>query len=159
MNFSSLAESLAASKNPLYILHDQLRASGHSILDLVKGNVNEHGIIYPHETLQKILREASENARVYKPDPLGQLSARKAISDYYEGRIPAEQFIVTPGTSVSYWYCFKLLAGPEDEILTPRPSYPLFDYIAQLCGVTLTNYELDESRNWAIDLEHLERQI
>ena len=40
-----------------------------------------------------------------------------------------------------------------------RPSYPLFDYIARLCGVTLTNYELDESRDWAIDLEHLERQI
>ena len=39
------------------------------------------------------------------------------------------------------------------------PSYPLFDYIARLCGVTLTNYELDESRDWAIDLEHLERQI
>jgi alanine-synthesizing transaminase len=159
MHFSSLAETLAASKNPLYILHDQLRAAGHPILDLVKGNVNEHGIVYPQDALQKIFGEASESARVYKPDPLGQLSAREAISAYYDGRIPPEQFIVTPGTSVSYWYCFKLLAGPEDEILTPRPSYPLFDYIAQLCGVTLTTYELDESHNWAIDLEHLERQV
>lgn len=47
MHFSSLAESLAAPKNPLYILHDELRAAGHEILDLVKGNVNEHGIVYP----------------------------------------------------------------------------------------------------------------
>src|SRR5215510_5800257 len=152
MHFSSLAESLAASKNPLYILRDQLHEAGHLILDLVKGNVNEHGILYPQETLQKILGEASEMARVYKPDSLGQLSARQAISAYYDGKIPASQFIVTPGTSVSYWYCFKLLAGPEDEILTPRPSYPLFDYIAQLCGVRLTNYRLLEEQNWAIDL-------
>lgn len=159
MHFSTLAESLAAAKNPLYILHDELRSAGHPILDLVKGNVNEHGMVYPQEALREIMREASERARVYKPDSLGQLAAREAISAYYEGTIPADQIVVTPGTSVSYWYCFKLLAQPGDEILTPQPSYPLFDYIARLCGVTLTTYKLDESRDWAIDLEHLERQI
>lgn len=159
MHFSSLAESLTAPKNPLYILHDELRAAGHEILDLVKGNVNEHGIVYPQDELREILREASELARVYKPNSLGQRSAREAISAYYDGRIPATQLVVTPGTSVSYWYCFKLLAEAGDEILTPRPSYPLFDYIARMCGVTLTTYDLDESRNWAIDLEHLDRQI
>jgi aspartate/methionine/tyrosine aminotransferase len=159
MRFSSLAESLVASKNPLYVLHDELRAAGHPILDMVKGNVNEHGIVFPQEPLRKILAEASEFARVYKPDSFGQLVAREAISRYYGSRIPASHFVVTPGTSVSYWYCFKLLAEPGDEILTPQPSYPLFDYIARLCGVTLTNYELDESEDWAIDLQYLERQI
>jgi aspartate/methionine/tyrosine aminotransferase len=131
MHFSSLAESLAASKNPLYILHDEIRAAGHTVLDLVKGNVNEHGIVYPQQELQKILRDASEQAKVYKPDSLGQLPAREAISAYYGGKIPADQLIITPGTSVSYWYCFKLLAEAGDEILTPQPSYPLFDYIAR----------------------------
>ena len=135
MHFSSLAESLAAAKNPLYILHDKLRADGHEILDLVKGNVNEHGIVYPQEVLRDILRNATEQARVYKPDSLGQMKAREAIASYYDGKIPAEQIVVTPGTSVSYWYCFKLLAEPGDEILTPQPSYPLFEYIARLCGV------------------------
>jgi aspartate/methionine/tyrosine aminotransferase len=66
---------------------------------------------------------------------------------------------MTPGTSVSYWYCFKLLAEAGDEILTPQPSYPLFDYIAKLCGVELRNYRLREDRGWAIDLNHLEDQI
>ena len=40
-----------------------------------------------------------------------------------------------------------------------QPSYPLFDYIARLCGVYMRHYRLDESRGWAIDLEHLEHQI
>jgi len=159
MHFSTLAESLAAAKNPLYILHEQLRAEGHAILDLVKGNVNEHGIVYPQETLRRILQHASEQARVYKPDSLGQIHAREAISAYYDGTISAEQIVITPGTSVSYWYCFKLLAEPGDEILTPQPSYPLFDYIARLCGVKLTTYRLDESQGWIIDMEQLERQI
>jgi len=159
MRFSSLADSLTAPKNPLYVLHDELRAAGQPILDLVKGNVNEHGIVYPHDVLEEILRDATEHARVYKPDSLGQIEARDAISGYYQNNIPATQIVITPGTSISYWYCFKLLAEPEDEILTPQPSYPLFDYIARLCGVTLTTYALDESEGWAIDLEHLERQI
>jgi alanine-synthesizing transaminase len=159
MRFSSLADSLTAPKNPLYLLHDQLRASGQPILDLVKGNVNEHGIVYPQDVLSQILQEAGARARVYRPDSLGQIEARDAISAYYQDRIPSSQIVITPGTSISYWYCFKLLAEPGDEILTPQPSYPLFDYIARLCGVTLTTYALDESEGWAIDLEHLERQI
>jgi hypothetical protein len=159
MRFSSLSESLAAPKNPLYMAHDELRAANQSILDLVKGNVNEHGIVYPEPILREILQNASEPARIYKPDSLGQPLAREAISRYYGGNIAARQLVLTPGTSVSYWYCFKLLAEPGDEILTPQPSYPLFDYIAQLCGVKLTPYELDESRNWAIDLDYLEQQI
>jgi alanine-synthesizing transaminase len=159
MHFSSLADSLASTKNPLYLLHDQLLAARQPVLDLVKGNVNEHGIVYPQETLREILAAATEAARVYRPDSFGQPLARQAISNYYGGRLAPTQFLITPGTSISYWYCFKLLAEPGDEILTPQPSYPLFDYIAQLCGVKLTTYRLDESRGWAIDLDHLEDQI
>ena len=159
MRFSSLADTFVASKNPLYLIHEELRAGGQPVLDLVKGNVNEHGIVFPQEELKSILAEATEMARVYRPDSFGQLVARQAISKYYSERIPASQFLITPGTSISYWYCFKLLAEPGDEILTPQPSYPLFDYIAQLCGVTLKPYRLDESRAWAIDYQHLEAQI
>jgi len=159
MRFSSLADSLTAPKNPLYLLHDELGAAGQPILDLVKGNVNEHGILYPPEILGQVVEDATARARIYKPDSLGQIEARDAISAYYQNRIPSTQIVITPGTSISYWYCFKLLAEPGDEILTPQPSYPLFDYIARLCGVTLTTYALDESEGWAIDLEELERRI
>src|SRR6187431_2395862 len=99
MRFSSLSESLTASKNPLYVLHDELRADGQVILDLVKGNVNEHGMVYPQDALREILAEASDRARVYKPDSFGQIVAREAISASYDGRIPASQLVVTPGTS------------------------------------------------------------
>jgi aspartate/methionine/tyrosine aminotransferase len=126
---------------------------------LVRGNVNEHGIVFPPDILADALHEAAEPAQVYRPDSFGQQPARDAIAAYYDHRIPPSQILVTPGTSVSYWFCFKLLAEPGDEILTPQPSYPLFDYIAQLCGVRLTYYRLSEAQDWAIDLEHLEHQI
>jgi len=159
MHFSLVAESLAASKNPLYLLRDELNHEGSTVIDLVRGNVNEHGIVFPQDLFNRILDDAAESARVYRPDSFGQLPAREAVASYYEGLIPSNQIVITPGTSVSYWYCFKLLAEPGDEILTPQPSYPLFDYIAKLCGIQLRSYRLREDRGWAIDLGHLEDQI
>lgn len=160
MIFSELAENLGGSKNPLYLLHDRLKSEGAKIVDLVRGNVNEHGIVYPPDALDHILKDAAAQTRIYRPDSLGQRPAREAIAQYYKPlNIPADQILITPGTSVSYWYCFKLLAEPGDEILCPQPSYPLFDYIARLCGVQMRHYRLAEARNWAIDLEALEQQI
>jgi aspartate/methionine/tyrosine aminotransferase len=160
MHFSRLADQLVGSKNPLYVIHDELQAEGAAIVDLVRGNVNAHGIVYPTDILAGIFAQALEQACVYQPDSLGQPAARNAIARYYgQPNITPQQIVITPGTSVSYWYCFKLLAEAGDEVLSPQPSYPLFDYIAKLCGVTMTHYRLLESRDWAIDLEHLENQI
>jgi aspartate/methionine/tyrosine aminotransferase len=158
--FSDFAANLGGPKNPLYQLHDRLKAEGAKVTDLVRGNVNEHGIVYPPDLLGEILQEAARAARVYRPDSLGQRPAREAIAAYYDGlKISPDQIVLTPGTSVSYWYCFKLLTENGDEILCPQPSYPLFDYIARLAGVYMRHYRLDESRDWAIDLDHLENQI
>ena len=160
MFFSDLAANLGGQRNPLYTLHEELKAEGTTIVDLVRGNVNEHGIDYPPELLREILAKAADAARIYRPDSIGQLPAREAIARYYgELTVPPEHILVTPGTSVSYWYCFKLLAEPGDEILCPQPSYPLFDYIARLAGVQMTHYRLRESHQWAIDLDYLETQI
>ena len=41
------AANLGGPKNPLYVLHERLKKEGHAIVDLVRGNVNEHGIVYP----------------------------------------------------------------------------------------------------------------
>ncbi len=160
MFFSDFAANLGGPKNPLYVLHDQLKTEGTNVTDLVRGNVNEHGIVYPPEVLNEILKQAADKARVYRPDSLGQRPAREAIAQYYGGlKVPPEQILMTPGTSVSYWYCFKLLTENGDEVLCPQPSYPLFDYIARLAGVSLQHYRLLESREWSIDLDHLESRI
>ena len=160
--FSGVASRLPGTTNPLYRLRARLEKQGERIVDLVSGNVTEHGILFPQPLLEEILLTASRRSQVYRPDPFGQEAARKAIASYYDAHgvpISPERVLLTPGTSISYWYCFKLLANEGEEILCPCPSYPLFDYIAALSGVRTVHYPLRESRSWAIDLEDLEGRI
>jgi hypothetical protein len=159
---SRISSGLQGEINPLYRLRREIESQGHAISDLVAGNVTRHGIVFPPPLLEEILAGAARRAGIYLPDPLGQLPAREAIARYYGQsgvRVPTSQILLTPGTSISYWYCFKLLADQEDEVLCPRPSYPLFDYIAALSGVKTVSYPLNEAGGWQIDLERLESMI
>jgi alanine-synthesizing transaminase len=162
MFFSSIVDAFPQSLNRLYRTRDALQQRGESVLDLISGNVNRSGILFPEALLREALDEALPAARIYQPDSFGQPVARHAISRYYEQSglaLRPEQVLLTPGTSISYLYCFKLLAEEGDEILCPSPSYPLFDTIARLCDVRLTSYVLRESLNWEIDLDYLESQL
>ena len=146
--FADIADAFDAPPNPLYKLRDErIRKGLRVIIDLVSGNVNTQGILFPPSILEKSLRMGAQAAKIYRPDPLGQPAARKAISRHYaaEGlEVSDDQIVITPGTSISYWYAFKLLANPGDEILCPCPSYPLFETIASLSGIRLTSYRLRE---------------
>jgi hypothetical protein len=157
MQFSELAADFPGTTNRLYAQVHRLEARGKGIVNLVRGSVHDAGIVFPDDSLRSILAEAASSARIYRPDPLGQSVAREAISAYEGNR--SDRILLTPGTSVSYGYAFRLLAEPGDEILCPTPSYPLFEYIARLTGVTLAGYKLDEARDWQIDFEDLGRKI
>ncbi len=159
---SRVASRLPGKTNPLYTLLEELKRDGRPVADLVSGNVNDHSLRFPQSLLEEILTEASRRSQVYRPQSLGQGDAREAVARYYASQgieCPASQVLVTPGTSISYWYCFKLLADAGEEILCPRPSYPLFDYIAALSDVRLVSYPLIESQEWRIDTEALENTI
>lgn len=157
MRFSGLADEFPGTTNRLYQRVQALRDAGVDLIDLVRGSAHDAGIVFPDDALRGILDNARAAARVYRPDSLGQLVAREAVAAYE--RNSPERILITPGTSVSYWYVFRLLAETGAEILCPTPSYPLFDYIARMTGVTLTPYRLDESRGWRIDFEDLGRAI
>ncbi|HBY64691.1 MAG TPA: hypothetical protein DEH78_33135, partial [Solibacterales bacterium] len=62
-------------------------------------------------------------------------------------------------TSESYSWLFKLLADPGDEVLVPRPSYPLFDYLATFESVRPKPYRLEYHKRWEIDLASVESAV
>ncbi len=160
MQLSDLSEEFPASTNRLYERLGQIRTNGTAVVDLMRGNVGDVGIVFPPEEFEGILVDAAWQARGYRPDSLGQPIARDAIAAYYRPlALDPGHILLTPGTSVSYWYAFKVLCNPSDEVLCPTPSYPLFDYIARLADVETRPYRLSEDRGWRIDFDHLESQI
>ena len=49
--------------------------------------------------------------------------------------VDPESLILTTSTSEGYSYVFRLLCNPDDEVLVPKPSYPLFEFLADLQDV------------------------
>lgn len=94
----------------------------------------------------------------YDPDPRGLSSARSAVTAYYRHHgveVPENRILLTASTSEAYSFLFKLLADPGDEILSPRPSYPLFEFLAGLSSVHMRQYPLRYDGAWHIDFAAL----
>jgi aspartate/methionine/tyrosine aminotransferase len=133
------------------------RQSGEAILDLTESNPTRAALPYPPGVLDPL---SCDYALVYDPNPRGSMQARSAIAYYYrrfEVDIPENRILLTASTSEAYSYLFKLLADPGDEILAPRPSYPLFEFLAALSSVTMRQYPLRYDGVWHIDFAALEQ--
>lgn len=131
------------------------RARG-DLLDLTLSNPTRAGIPYPADLLQPL---ADPEALIYSPDPLGLADARAAVAGHYLTRglaIERERIVLTASTSDAYSILFKLLCEPgRSDVLTPVPSYPLFDHLARLDGVVQRGYTLDYHGTWRIDPDSL----
>ncbi len=146
--------------NPLSSLLAEKRRNGAPVLDLTESNPTRAGLDYPVGKLLAAL--ADSRSLLYNPDPRGMLAAREAVAQYYAQRgvaVAPARILLTASTSEAYSYLFKLLADPGDEILVPRPSYPLFDYLAAMESVRVIQYPLRYDGVWHIDFDALANSI
>src|SRR5207302_9350775 len=135
-------------------------ARGRELLNLKRSNPKQAGIDYDAPAILDSLRNLK--ALDYDPQPKGLRSARESVAAYYRERgeqVAPERLVLTTSTSEGYSYIFRLLANPGDEVLVPKPSYPLFDFLAGLQDVKLQPYPLIYDHGWQIDLHALERAI
>jgi alanine-synthesizing transaminase len=138
----------------------QQRRQFPELLDLTSSNPTAVDLAYPDPEIAAALSTIS--SLTYNPQPLGQWEAREAISAYYRERgfdIDPERIVVTASSSEAYSYLFKLLCDPGDEMLSPRPSYPLFEYLAALDSIRVQPYWLTYDGAWYTDLDDLESRI
>lgn len=138
----------------------EVRAAGTEILDLTISNPTEAGLHYDEEAILQAL--INPDSLDYDPQPKGLRSAREAVTNYYRAQretVDPESVILTTSTSEGYSYVFRLLCNFEDEILIPRPSYPLFDFLADLQDVKLVSYPLLYDHGWQIDFPSLYKAV
>jgi len=145
------------------------RRSGRKLFDLTASNPTICGFDYPEREILTAL--ADRRAFEYRPEAKGLLEARAAVAHYYNGRhgfanqggtleaVDPERIFLTSSTSEGYTYLFRLLCEAGDEILVPAPSYPLFEFLADLADVRLVSYPLLYDHGWQIDLPCLNAAI
>jgi alanine-synthesizing transaminase len=135
------------------------RKQDYTIIDLTESNPTRAGLEYPADILNAF---ADRRILRYDPQPAGWKKAREAVAKYYSLRgiaVDPGRILLTASTSEAYAYLFKLLTDPGDEVLVPRPSYPLFEFLAAMESVKVSSYPLVYYGGWAIDWEGLEAAL
>jgi alanine-synthesizing transaminase len=135
-------------------------AGGKPLIDLTVSNPTECGFQYDEEAILSALRNPA--ALKYEPNPRGLAMARNAVARYYLERgvgVSNDDIFLTTSTSEAYSYVFRTLCNPDDEVLIPAPSYPLFDFLADIQDVRLVRYPLVYDYGWQIDFHALEQAI
>jgi hypothetical protein len=141
---------------------DERQRSGKPFFDLTNSNPTTCGFSYPEERLFAALQD--RRVMRYEPESQGLRQAREAIADYYRGRpgffaaqaqVDPSRIVLTSSTSEAYNYVFRLLCEVGDEVLVPAPSYPLFEYLADLADIRPVPYPLIYDQGWQIDFAGL----
>ncbi len=159
------------ARNSFTLAVEEARARGAKLLDLTASNPTRVGLRYDSTAILSSL--GSERALDYDPQAKGLLAAREAVVGYYEtvrapgerdaagtlSTIDAEHVVLTASTSEGYSYVFRLLCNAGDELLVPKPSYPLFEFLADLQDVKLVPYPLIYDHGWQMDFHSMEKVV
>lgn len=136
------------------------RAAGLPLIDLAASNPTQSGFSYDGSAILGPL--ATEQSLCYEPEALGLPQAREAVCAYYREHgaiVEPRQICLTTSTSEAYSFLFRLLCDPGDEVLIAQPSYPLFDFLADLDDVRLVSYPLFYDHGWQIEPGALQARL
>ena len=141
---------------------EEVRAVGKKVLDLTASNPTRVGLEYDAAAILNALESA--RALDYNPQAKGLREAREAVAEYYRAEhgicaLDAERIVLTTSTSEGYSFVFRLLCNAGDELLVPKPSYPLFEFLADLQDVKLVPYPLIYDHGWQMDFPSLEKAV
>ncbi len=150
------------SPNSLSVLLQDKKSRGVDILDLTVSNPTRIGLDYDSDEILAAISQPQ--SMTYEPDPRGLVQAREAIAKYYKDRgerVDLDAIFLTASTSEAYSVLFKLLGNPGDEILIPKPGYPLLSYLVCFEGLHALSYPLryDDRKGWSIDMDVLQALI
>ncbi len=166
MSYFSKKFQFQVEIKPLYNLLEFKQKNKEKIIDLTLANPIQANFLFDKKSIENSL--LTEFFQEYNPNPKGDFKARESISEYYKqkGRqVSSENILLTTGTSESLSYIFKLYLNHGDLALVPSPSYPLFDWLAELEGIKLETFPcyLDSWENefavWKIDWEFLKLKL
>lgn len=147
--------------NDYFLSVQAVRRDAGQVWDLTASNPTVCGFEYDAESILTAL--SRPEGLVYSPEPRGMRAARNAVAQYYrdaaEAAVDPDRIFLTTSTSEAYSYLFRLHCNPGEEVLIAQPSYPLFDFLADLNDIRLVSYPLFYDHGWHLDPAALAARI
>lgn len=139
---------------------EEITRQGHKVLPLNLGDPPAFGFQPPSHIIEAAYKAMRDGKNGYAPSPgipqaleaIRGEAARKSITT-------VRDVFVTSGVSETVDACITALLNPGDDILTPRPDYPLYSAIVCKLGNPLNTYDLNEEDGWQPELADVERKI
>jgi len=151
--------SFALAPNRIAEAVQARRGSGAPLLDLTESNPTAVGLGAPPGSLALL---SDTRAARYEPEAFGLAAAREAVAGDFRRRgvpVAPDRVVLSASSSEAYAWLFKLLCDPGDAVLVPRPSYPLFEYLARLESVAVESYPLRYDGEWHLAPDEVARAL
>jgi len=140
---------------------ERLEMEGAHIIKLNIGNPAPFNFMAPHEVTVDMIYNL-RNTQGYS-DSKGLYSARKAIMQYCQTKnipnVQVDDIYTGNGVSELITLSMQALINNGDEILVPKPDYPLWTASVTLAGGKAVHYLCDEENDWFPDLEDIKSKI
>jgi alanine-synthesizing transaminase len=139
---------------------DEVIKQGHKVLALNVGDPNIFDFQTPPHIVEAAHKAMRDGKNGYAPSD-GVPEALEAIraEATRKGITTCRDVFVTSGVSETVDICLAALVNPGEDVLTPKPDYPLYSAVLCKLGIGLNAYDLNEDDGWQPELADIERKI
>jgi alanine-synthesizing transaminase len=139
---------------------DEVIAQGNKVLPLNVGDPNIFDFQTPPHIIEAVHQAMRAGKNGYAPSP-GVPEALEAIRGEAgrKGITTVRDVFVTSGVSETVDLCLSALVNPGEDVLTPKPDYPLYSAVLCKLGIRLNAYDLSEDDGWQPELADIERKL
>ncbi len=122
-------------------------------------------LVYDFETPRHMIEAVEKNWRKSSSygDSIGLVEARQAIANEAKrlgiDGVTEADVITSSGGSEGITMALGALLNKGDNVLTPKPGYPLYNAVINFLDGEMNEYDLDEENGWQPDIEDMRKKI
>src|SRR5580658_4753743 len=153
-------ENVRYAIRDLACVADEVIQQGHKVLPLNVGDPLNFDFQTPAHIIEAVHKAMRDGKNGYAPSP-GIPEALDAIRGeaVRKGITTVRDAFVTSGVSETVDLCISALVNPGEDILTPKPDYPLYSAVLCKLGIPINAYDLDEDDAWQPELADIKRKL
>lgn len=148
-------------RGPVLTHAKKIEEEGHRIIKLNIGNPAAFGFEAPDEITQDVIRNINKASGYTESQ--GFFEPRKSIMHYSQQKsiknVDIDDIFIGNGVSELIVMVMQGLINNDDEILIPKPDYPLWTASVTLAGGNPIHYTCDESSDWFPDIDDIKSKI